>query len=196
MNEIPMPDYDRHAPRSVVGTRLIMSYESFYERFRELALRETRSITISKNPLLPDDEYGFLEMYCNDEACDCRRVMFTVASAKHHNFLAVIAYGWESKAFYEKWYRRKDPDVIRELQGPILNPMSEQSALAPALLVLVRKTLLKDPAYIERLKRHYRIFKETVDPEHFKHTGDQPGAQHTLLHNARHKRKSRSQSNE
>ncbi len=144
-----------------------MPYEPFYEQFGDLAYQETRSITTHKNPPLPDDDYGFLEAYCNDENCDCQRVMFNVASRKRHEIVAVIAYGWETKEFYAKWFRGDDPDIIREMQGPILNSASKQSELGHGLLKLVRGTLLKDPAYIERLKRHYRMFKEKVDPEHF-----------------------------
>ena len=79
----------------------------------------------------------------------------------------MIAYGWESQAFYAKWFRRNDLAIIRQLQGPILNPGSPQSELAPFLLEKVRDVLLADPAYIARLKRHYRMFKEKVDPKHF-----------------------------
>lgn len=149
-----------------------MSYEPFYEKFRELAFNETRSVTTRSSPGLPDDDFGFLEAYCNDENCDCRRVMFNVASKKRKEIVAVIAYGWESEAFYARWYRRNDPDIIREMQGPILNLGSKQSELAPALLRLARKTLLIDPAYLERLKRHYQIFKEKVDPDHFPPSGN------------------------
>ena len=148
-----------------------MPYEPFYERFKEIAIRETRSITIRNNPDLPDDEYGFLELYCNDENCDCQRVFFNVVSRKRGKDVAVIAYGWEDSEFYARWYRRNDPQLIQEMQGPILNPTSQQSELAPALLKLVRDTLLTDPAYIDRLKRHYRMFKEKVDPKHFKALG-------------------------
>jgi hypothetical protein len=144
-----------------------MSYEPFYEKFRELALKETRSITLQNDPKLPDDDYGFIEAYCNDEDCDCQRVLFNIASQNQKKMVAVIAYGWESEAFYAKWYSRNDPDIIREMQGPILNSASEQSRLAPALLELVRNLLLTDPAYIDRLKRHYQLFKEKVDPVHF-----------------------------
>lgn len=143
-----------------------MAYEPFYERFGDLALMETRSITMHNDPTLPDDDFGFLEAYCNDENCDCRRVFFNVASRKRNEIVGVIAWGWESKAFYAKWYRQNDPEIVEELKGPILNPTSQQSELAPALLQAVRDILLKDPAYIDRLKRHYRIFKEEVDPGH------------------------------
>jgi hypothetical protein len=90
-------------------------------------------------------------------------VFFNVISRKRSEFVAV-AYGWEDSGFYARWYRQKDSSIIHELQGPILNFDSEQSELAPALLKLVRDILLKDPAYVDRLKRHYWIFKETVDP--------------------------------
>jgi hypothetical protein len=144
-----------------------MPYEPFYEKFGEIAWKETRSITISGHPILPADDYGLIEAYCNDENCDCQRVFFNVASRKQNDIVAIIAYGWESKDFYTKWFGANDPEIIQQMQGPILNPGSPQSELAPALLEMVRKVVLKDPEYIARLKRHYQMFKEKVDPKHF-----------------------------
>ena len=145
-----------------------MPYEPFVERFGEFAWKETRSITVFDDPRLAGDEFGFLELYCNDENCDCRRVMFDVLSKNRRKSVAVIAYGWESQEFYAKWFRQKDPEIIQQMQGPILNPGSHQSELAPALLEKVRDVLLADPEYIARLKQHYRMFKERVDPKHFR----------------------------
>lgn len=147
-----------------------MSYEPFYERFGDLAWKETRSMKFLKDPRLAGDEFGFLELYCNDKNCDCRRVMFNVVSRKSQKTVAVIAYGWESREFYAKWYRQNNPEIIREMQGPVLNSASHQSELAPALLEKVRDVLLTDPEYIARLKRHYQMFKEKVDPKHFRPT--------------------------
>ena len=116
--------------------------------------KETRSMTVFDDPTLVGDEYGFFELYCNDIDCDCRRVMFDVVSRNTMETVAVIAYGWESKAFYTKWYHgHDDPEIVAQMQGPILNPGSPQSALAPALLEKVKDVLLKDPAYILRIKR-------------------------------------------
>jgi len=143
-----------------------MPYEPFYERFGDLALQETRSVTITNHPHLPPDDYGLLESYCNDENCDCRRVFFNVWSRKRKAVMATIAFGWESKKFYANWYRPNDPEIIRDLQGPALNFGSPQSELAPALVELVRE-VLHDPAYLARIKRHYWMFKEKVDPKHF-----------------------------
>jgi hypothetical protein len=139
-----------------------MPYEPFYERFPEIAWKETRSFTTFGNPDLPDDEYGLIEAYCNDQNCDCRRVFFNVASRKREQIVAVIAWGWESRDYYVRWFGRDEPLIIRELMGPALNTASRQSELAPALVEAV-KVILADPAYVERLKRHYRMFKETVD---------------------------------
>jgi len=153
-----------------------MSYEPFYERFRELAMRETRSFTVADGnyPGLPADEYALLEAYCNDKNCDCQRVFFNIASRKRQRIVAVVTYGWESEAFYRKWYGGKDDAlarmVVSEMMGLGLNSESQQSEIAPALLAPIRDILLDDPAYIERLKRHYQIFKERVDSKHFRKT--------------------------
>jgi len=149
-----------------------MPYEPFIEQFGEFGWKETRSVTISeRHATLPPDDYGLIELYCNDENCDCRRVMFDILSRKRGKSVAVIAYGWESADFYRKWTRRDDPSVVQEMQGPSLNSMSNQSELAPALLKLVRDLVLKDLVYIARLKRHYQLFKEKVDPKHFPPSG-------------------------
>jgi hypothetical protein len=152
-----------------------MPYEPFHEQFGELALRETRSFTITGNhPRLPADEYALLEAYCNDRNCDCRRVFFNVASKKQQKIVAVVTFGWESEAFYRKWYGGEDDEltrmVVSEMMGLGLNSGSPQSEIAPALLAPIREILL-DPAYVARLKRHYRVFKEKVDPKHFPPSG-------------------------
>jgi hypothetical protein len=47
--------------------------------------------------------------------------------------------------------------------GPFLDPMSEQTPYAPALLNLF-KFILRSPGY-ERLKKHYQLFRAAVDEE-------------------------------
>jgi hypothetical protein len=139
-----------------------MFYAPFYELFPELAKRETRSVTIKNNPSLPEGEYGLIEAYCNEPGCDCRRVMFNIFTPESTGALAVAAYGWESEAFYARWFGRNDLDIIQQMQGPILNPDSPQSEVAPALLQLVNY-VLQDEAYGARLKRHYQLFKQAVN---------------------------------
>ncbi len=50
----------------------------FMEKFPELAAAETRSARVAGHESLPDGDYGFFELYCNEPGCDCRRVIVTV----------------------------------------------------------------------------------------------------------------------
>ncbi len=142
-----------------------MPYAFFNEHFPEISKCETRSITLLERTSagLPPGEYGFLEMYCNERKCDCRRVFLYVVTPPSKDPLAVVAYGWESEKFYAKWMRDDSPDVIEELKGPSLNMASPQSKLAPAVLKLVKEVLLQDTEYIERLKGHYKMFRDKID---------------------------------
>src|SRR5438105_13691598 len=49
-------------------------------------------------------------------------------------------------------------------QGPELDPLSEQTSYAPALLDLF-KWVLQSPGYVQRLKKHYQLFRAAVDEE-------------------------------
>jgi hypothetical protein len=140
-----------------------MSYQPFKDFFPEIAKKETRVITTLDNRYLPRDEYAFFELYCNDRGCDCRRVFLNVVATRKMETVAVIAYGWESKRYYEKWMGSGDPNDTEELKGPCLNLSSPQSELAPALVGTVKNILIKDKAYVERLKRHYKMFRKKID---------------------------------
>ncbi len=141
-----------------------MPYSLFHSYFPEIAELETRTVTVLDNASfkLPVAEYSFLEMFCDEPGCDCRRVIFTVASSAEKDIVAVIGWGWESRAFYIKWMRDDDPDIITELMGPSLNSLSSQASFAPALVTLFQKVLLPDVVYIQRVKRHYYMFREAV----------------------------------
>ena len=142
-----------------------MPYAFFHELFPEIAERETRTITMFEQSSsgLPSGDYGFIEMYCNERKCDCRRVFFYVVSKTTKKPVAVIAYGWESQKFYAKWMKDDSPEVIAELQGPILNMGSPQSKYAPAILEIVKDIILKDSAYIDRIKTHYKMYRDKID---------------------------------
>lgn len=132
----------------------------FNARFPELGPKETRSASVQGRPGLPDGEYGFIELYCDEAHCDCRRVMINVYSrATAPRILATINYGWESVEFYRKWLTNKQN--AQYCVGASLDPINPQTAYAPALLDLF-EFVLEDPVYVERLKRHYRLFKGAV----------------------------------
>jgi len=142
----------------------IMPFEPLYSRLPQLAEAETRTLIVVDRPPLPSAEYTFVEMFCNEPGRDCRRVFFTVVSSPAGRQEAVIAYGWESVSFYRKWFKHPLPnEEIEELRGPVLNLFSPQGEHSPAILKLFTEVLLEDPEYIERLKRHYKLFRATVE---------------------------------
>ena len=142
-----------------------MPFRLFHDYFPAVAERETRSITVTpqSDSGLPVGSYGFLEMFCDEPGCDCRRVFFLVMASFRREEQAVVAWGWESVAFYAKWYKYGDREDAKLLQGPVLNMGSPQTELSDAILDLARDVLLKDVAYVERVKEHYRMFRERVE---------------------------------
>jgi len=103
-----------------------------------------------------------VELYCNEPGCDCRRVTIDVLrpDTGWSKIWATISYGWESLDFYRKWGgAHSDPN---EMKGPSLDTLNSQTKYSPALLDLFR-FLVESPEYVDRLKRHYRMFRDTVD---------------------------------
>ena len=72
-----------------------MAFVAFQELFPQIASRETRIITVLPGAKLgvPDGEYEFHEMFCDEPDCDCRRVFFTVLCSTQVGAQAVIAWG-------------------------------------------------------------------------------------------------------
>lgn len=119
----------------------------FHELFPDQAWKECRVMTILQPGDLPVGEYGWIESYCLDPDCDCRRVMLSVLSRFGKEYLAYVSFGFDRTA---------------EGAGPYLDPLNPQSEYAPALLEPARTLLLTDPAYVARLESHYRQVKAAV----------------------------------
>lgn len=133
-----------------------MMMEPFYNRFPEIAEKETRCMVIrNEEDDIPNGKYFLLESYCNNPKCDCRRVFINIL---HENrILATIGYGWENPEFYEKWMGEKD--FAKDLKGPILEITGEHTEHAGNLLRLFEDMVLTDNDYVDTLKRHYKMFK-------------------------------------
>ena len=137
-----------------------MELVPFYSRFPDLAAQETRSIFIFTSGELPPGQYGFLELFCDDPTCDCRRVVISVISPQRGPApLATINYGWEHVAFYARWLGTWQGAAA--CKGPSLDPLHPQTAYAEALLALF-ESALEDAQYKARLARHYALFKRTL----------------------------------
>lgn len=135
--------------------------ELFALKFGDIAKKETRCVTLNKkSPYdLPPGEFFFAESFCNDHSCDCRRAFINVIHKNKR--IATIGYGWESPKFYEKWMEG-DPDLADDLKGPILQLEAAQSRYSDEVLRLFNDLLINDNIFIERLKRHYEMFKSNL----------------------------------
>src|SRR6266704_4858692 len=103
-----------------------MPMTPFVTRFPELGARETRALRVTGRKELPDGEYGFLELFCDEPGCDCRRVMIAVlrADTDLNKIWASINYGWESVEFYKQW--GGSWVTAANSKGPFLDPMNPQ----------------------------------------------------------------------
>jgi hypothetical protein len=146
-----------------------MPFAPFYELLPEVARAETRSITVLKaTGALPAGTYTFAEMFCNDERCDCRRAFIQVLAdvsprLRDNGPVATISFGWEDESFYRNWASFPlSSEDLSELKGPALASMARQSHYASELLAQF-KILVRDEAYVQRLVRHYRAYRDVID---------------------------------
>ena len=134
-----------------------MTLQEFASRFRRVAAEETRVIRVFERDDIPLGEYGFLEFFCADPACDCRRVTLRVTTPDRRVW-ATISFGWETVRFYRRWAH--DSDDAAEMAGASLDPLNRQSEFAEWFLLFFREMVKADRQYVERLKRHYKMFKD------------------------------------
>src|ERR1035441_4938968 len=137
----------------------------FHSLLPEVAQREVRCVHLgattetTPEPALPADEYIYLEFYCDDLNCDCRRVFLQViAKGQPGKVFASIGYGWEKESFYRKrmpW----NPDEARGTVRGELDPLTKQAEIPQDFLDLFRRGVREEP-YRLRLRRHYQLFRE------------------------------------
>ncbi len=127
----------------------------FHQLIPTIGLKETRSVTVFERGSLPDRSFGFVELYCIDPECDCRRVLINVISNKEASHVATISHSFEPPS---------SDDI--ETEQTFLDPLNPQSRWSTTLLGLF-KDILRDENYRSRLERHYRTVKAAlVDPKH------------------------------
>ncbi len=135
-----------------------MPFAPLFALFPEISAAETRTAHT------PEGAFTFVESFCDEPDCDCRRAYFLVYSDKDRSTpLATLTWGWEQPAFYKKWSSFPlSAEDIEELTGPALARMNRQSPLAPRMLELLR-FLLRDENYRQRIVRHYLMFRDKVE---------------------------------
>jgi hypothetical protein len=129
-----------------------MSMMAFHVLFPDEAKQESRTVTPVNLGDLPGHTFLFVEFYCVDPQCDCRRVMLNVIDTETHKQVATINHGFEP------------PRAPFEDEGQtFLDPTNPQSSIADGLLDIFEKMIARDEAYRERLLRHYKMWKAIVD---------------------------------
>jgi SEC-C motif len=139
-----------------------MQFIGFQNLLPKIAEKETRFATIRNNKQIPDGDYAFIDVHCADKTCDCRRVFINVQQVNPKykvQHIATISYGWESLAFYRKWGSSLTKEMVVEFKGPVLDRMQQQSSHAPLFLEFFKNMIATEPAYVNRLKNHYALFK-------------------------------------
>ncbi len=135
-----------------------MEFQEFGATFPDLAAKETRTAVLQQGwRSIPIGSYTFLEMYCTDPSCDCRRVMINVINqtAKQEAFLS---YGWEHRDFYVKWVGFDD-ESVDQISGVNLYPMQPQGPYHQDFLAFFQQMLHEDAGYAQRIKQHYQQIK-------------------------------------
>jgi hypothetical protein len=148
----------------------------FYTRCRDTASCETCVLKIPLgHPVIAEGSYLLVEWYCEDQQCDCRRVLLRVCRGgpdfNPNNDLVTINFGWETPEFYLRWSHGDPTDAgDREAAAMMAGASLEflvriPEAAGEALYDIVVKQALTDPIYVERLKQHYKTFRASAKPK-------------------------------
>ena len=72
----------------------------FMDEFKKIGEKEIRVVKVltkESGQALPVDDYAFIEYYCDEKDCDCRRVMISVLGVKAQKIMATISMGFDSE---------------------------------------------------------------------------------------------------
>src|SRR5664279_834526 len=105
-----------------------------------------------KTGKIPKGAYGFIELYCTDKGCDCRRTSLFVLNEKMQQ-KAVISMGF-------------DPDG--DMPGPFLDDVHQQSTYAGQLLDIFVELINAHPEFIDTMHRHYREVRTKVEGKKYR----------------------------
>jgi hypothetical protein len=123
------------------------------------AAHKVRTVTIAQSPELPDGEYSFIDTYCTDPMCDCRKTMIQVMH--EGRLVSIINYGWESHEFYRNWMGGSEEDhPMPEMHGASIDITSPDLVSSDGVLALFNALL--NEIWVAKFKRHYGEVKSAV----------------------------------
>ncbi len=135
----------------------------FAAEFHKMAVKETQvfqKVTIANQFY---EELAFINMYCDQEDCDCRRATIFVDDlcGKFTIPLAVISYGWEPLSFYKKWGPLMDNRTLKNFKGPAIDWGHQQSNPHPDFVALFKKQL-QDENFKQLFPQQYARYKNRI----------------------------------
>jgi hypothetical protein len=123
---------------------------------------QVRTITLANDPHLPSGEYTFIDTYCTDNTCDCRKTIIQIFHDE--KLVSIVSYGWESPKFYLRWLgSTRDVELAKEMSGVTIDPSSPDLVSPQGILLLVKH--LMDPKWISMLKENYRLIRKITKPD-------------------------------
>lgn len=137
-----------------------MEFIPLFRRHDAAAWLEMRSVTFPRNNTwcIPPGTYALVESFCDEDDCDCRKVMVAFLDTGSGQIIATIGYGWESAEYYTTWMLG-DYETGVKLAGSYIELGARQSAHSHACLAWWKDMITSDEKYRERIHRHYRLFK-------------------------------------
>lgn len=123
------------------------------------AAHQVRIIEIVDSGLVPDGEYQFVDMYCIDPSCDCRKTMIQVL----HNdqLVSIINFGWESSDYYCEWMGcSSDEAVSHGMDGASIDFNSPDLVSRKGMLALFNALL--NETWLNNFKIHYAAVKKAI----------------------------------
>lgn len=107
---------------------------------------------LKKTGRMPKGDYLFVEAYCTEKGCDCRRVTLFVINAKGKPFTA-IDFGF-------------DPDS--PMSGPYIADFPDNRPLAEDLLEVFTSRINQDAAWLAGMYERYRKVRQHIDGKKYR----------------------------
>lgn len=123
---------------------------------------QVRTIVLADDNHLPDGEYTFVDTYCTDPGCDCRKTIIQVLL--DGKLVSLVNFGWESPKFYLRWLgSATDRELAAEMSGVSIDFSSPDRVSRKGMLLLMNHLL--DDKWTSLIKDHYRSIRTTIKPD-------------------------------
>lgn len=140
-----------------------MPFVPFRSLFRKIADDEMRNIFVGDERGNVAYSYAFVEAFCDEYGCDCRRALLMVLDHASGRQVATLGYGWASADYYRSQFSFLTDEEAHQMTGLSLEPMALQSEISTKILALAQENLATDVGYLERIERHYAMFRASID---------------------------------